>query len=40
MVYDASPALYLCTLKDGTTVKVSTNDAADYRHPHCKPIPK
>jgi len=40
IVYHASPSLYLYTLEDGTTVKVSTNDAADYRYPHCEATPK
>jgi len=33
-------ALYLYTLKDGSTTKVSTNDGADYRYPHCEATPK
>ena len=40
IVYHASPSLYLYTLKDGTTKKVSTNDRADYRYPHCEATPK
>jgi hypothetical protein len=40
IVYHASPSLYLYTLADGTTVKVSTNDAADYRYPHGEATPK
>ena len=40
IVYHASPSLYLYTLKDGSTVKVSTNDGADYRYPHCEAVPK
>ena len=28
------------TLEDGTTVKVSTKDDADYRYPHCEATPK
>jgi hypothetical protein len=40
IVYHASPSLYLYTLKDGATVKVSTNDDADYRYPHCEATPK
>lgn len=40
IVYHASPSLYFYTLKDGSTVKVSTNDAADYRYPHCEAAPK
>jgi hypothetical protein len=40
IVYHASPSLYLYTLEDGSTVKVSTNDNADYRYPHCEATPK
>jgi hypothetical protein len=40
IVYHASPSLYLYTLKDGSTVKVSTQDDADYRYPHCEATPK
>lgn len=40
IVYHASPSLYLYTLEDGSTVKVSTNDEADYRYPHCEATPK
>jgi hypothetical protein len=40
IVYHASPSLYLYTLKDGSTVKVSTKDGADYRYPHCEAAPK
>jgi hypothetical protein len=40
IVYHASPSLYLYTLKDGSTVKVSTNDGADYRYPHMEATPK
>ncbi|MBI9019415.1 MAG: ankyrin repeat domain-containing protein [Phycisphaerae bacterium] len=40
IVYHASPSLYLYTLKDGSTVKVSTKDGADYRYPHCEATPK
>ncbi len=40
IVYHASPSLYLYTLKDGSTRKVSTNDRADYRYPHCEATPK
>jgi len=40
IVYHASPSLYLYTLKGGSTVKVSTNDSADYRYPHCEATPK
>jgi hypothetical protein len=40
IVYHASPSLYLYTLEDGSTVKVSTNANADYRYPHCEATPK
>jgi len=40
IVYHASPSLYLYTLKDESTVKVSTKDGADYRYPHCEATPK
>ena len=40
IVYHASPSLYLYMLKDGSTVKVSTKDGADYRYPHCEAAPK
>jgi len=40
IVYHASPSLYLYTLKDGSTIKVSTRDGADYRYPHCEATPK
>jgi hypothetical protein len=40
IVYHASPSLHLYTLKDGATRKVSTNDRADYRYPHCEATPK
>ena len=40
IVYHASGKLYLYTLKDGSTTKVSTNDGADYRYPHCEATPK
>jgi len=40
IVYHASPSLYLYTLKDRSTIKVSTNDGADYRYPHCEATPK
>ena len=40
IVYHASPSLYLYTLEDGSTVKVSTNANADYRYPHCEAAPK
>lgn len=40
IVYHASPSLYLYTLKDGSTAKVSTKDGADYRYPHMEATPK
>ena len=40
IVYHASPSLYLYTLKDGSTRKVSTKDGTDYRYPHCEATPK
>ena len=40
IVYHASPSLYLYTLEDGSTRKVSTNENADYRYPHCEATPK
>ena len=40
IVYHASPSLYLYTLADENTVKVSTSDGADYRYPHCEATPK
>jgi hypothetical protein len=40
IVYHASPSLYLYTLEDGSTIKVSTRDGADYRYPHCEATPK
>ena len=40
IVYHASPSLYLYTLADGSTVRVSTNPRADYRYPHGERMPK
>jgi hypothetical protein len=40
IVYQASPSLYLYTIADGSTVKVSTSGRADYRYPHCEATPK
>jgi len=40
IVYHASPSLYLYTLKDGSTRKVSTTVGADYRYPHTEATPK
>ena len=40
IVYHASPSLYMHTLENGSTVKVSMKDGADYRYPHCEATPK
>jgi hypothetical protein len=40
IVYHAGKALYLYTLQNGSTTKVSTNDSADYRYPHGEATPK
>ena len=40
IVYHASPSLYMYFLEDGSTIKVSTRDGADYRYPHCEAAPK
>jgi len=40
IVYHASPNLYLYTLENGVTTKVSTNPRADYRYPHGERMPK
>ena len=40
IVYHASPSLYLYSLRDGSTRKVSTNPRADYRYPHTEATPK
>ena len=40
IVYHASPSLYMYTLADESTVKVSTEEGADYRYPHCEATPK
>ncbi len=40
IVYHASPSLYVYTLKDGATRKVSTTVGADYRYPHMEATPK
>ena len=40
IVYHASPSLYLYTLADGSTVRVSTDPGADYRYPHGERMPK
>ena len=40
IVYHASPSLYIYNVEDGSTVKVSTQEAADYRYPHMEATPK
>ena len=40
IVYHAGGALYLYTLKDSKTLKVSTSGNADYRYPHGEATPK
>ena len=40
IVYHASPSLYLYTLADGSTVRVSTDPRGDYRYPHGEGMPK
>ncbi len=40
IVYHAGGALYLYTLQDAKTIKVSTNANADYRYPHGEATPK
>ena len=40
IVYHANRALYLYTLADESTVRVSTNPKADYRYPHGEKMPK
>ena len=40
IVYHASPSLYVYNVKDGSTVKVSTQEGADYRYPHMEATPK
>ncbi|MEJ6580696.1 MAG: hypothetical protein QNL68_12980 [Akkermansiaceae bacterium] len=40
IVYHAGRKLFLYTLKDDSTQKVSTNDRADYRYPHMEATPK
>lgn len=40
IVYHAGGQLYLHTLKDGSTKKVSTDKKADYRYPHGEATPK
>ena len=40
IVYHAGRKLFLYTLEDGTTRKVSGDDKADYRYPHGEATPK
>ena len=40
IVYHAGGKLFLYTLADGSTRKVSTDDKADYRYPHGEATPK
>ena len=40
IVYHAGGKLYLYSPVDGSTQKVSTNDATDYRYPHMEKAPK
>jgi len=40
IVYHASPSLYIYNVEDGSTVKVSTQEGADYRYPHMEATPK
>lgn len=40
IMYHAGGALYLYTLKDESTIKVSKNGKADYRYPHGEATPK
>ena len=40
IVYHASPSLYIYSVKDGSTAKVSTQEGADYRYPHMEATPK
>jgi len=40
IVYHAGGQLYLYTLKDSSTKKVSTDARADYRYPHSEATPK
>ncbi len=40
IVYHASPSLYVYNVEDGSTVKVSTQEGADYRYPHMEATPK
>ena len=40
IVYHAGRKLFLYTPADGSTVKVSADDKADYRYPHGEATPK
>lgn len=40
IVYHASPSLYIYHVEDGSTVRVSTQEGADYRYPHMEGVPK
>ncbi len=40
VVYHAGGKLYLYTIEDGSTARVSTNGRADYRYPHGEAMPK
>jgi hypothetical protein len=40
VVYHAHGSLFLYTLKDGSTQRVSMNPRADYRYPHGEATPK
>jgi len=40
IVYHASPSLYIYNVEDGSTIKVSTQEGADYRYPHMEAAPK
>ncbi|MGA1291203.1 MAG: hypothetical protein ACO30R_08380, partial [Ilumatobacteraceae bacterium] len=39
IVYHANRKLFLYTLADGSTKKVSTDEKADYRYPHGEATP-
>ena len=40
IMYHAGRKLFLYTPADGSTMKVSTDDEADYRYPHGEATPK
>lgn len=40
IIYHAGRSLYLYELQNGNTLKVSTDDKADYRYPHGEATPK